>query len=97
VQSNTNLQADALRLALKPDRRVDLTVEAYRFILDHPLTPLGPRDFADELDATAEWKATPHLTLSIQGALAQPRAAAVVRTGGDRTWSYLILDARVRF
>jgi hypothetical protein len=37
------------------------------------------------------------LTLSLQAALAMPHAAAVVRTGGDRTWSYLILDARVAF
>ncbi len=97
VQSNTNLQADVLRLTLKPERRLDLTVETYRFILDHPPTPAGPHDFADELDATAAWSVNKRLTLSAEAALAKPLAAAVARTGGDELWSYLILDARVKF
>ena len=76
VQSNTNLQADVLRLAMKPDRRLDLAVEAYRFRLDQAPSPLASRDFADELDATAQWRVNGHLTLSVQGALAKPLAAA---------------------
>ena len=97
VQSNTDFQADVLRLTLKPDRRLDLAVEGYRFRLDQAPSPLASRDFADELDATAQWRVNKHLTLSVEGALAKPLAAAVARTGGDRTWSYLILDARVGF
>ncbi len=97
VQSNTNLQADVLRLALKPDSRLDLTVEAYRFRLDRPPTPEVSRDFADEVDAIAQWKATKSLTLSLQTALAKPEAAAVARTGGDKTWAYMILEASVAF
>jgi len=97
VQSNSNLRADFLRLALKPDRRLDLTFEAYRFRLDQSPAPGASRDFADEVDATAEWRVNKPLTLSLQAALAMPHAAAEARTGGDRTWAYLILDAHVAF
>jgi hypothetical protein len=94
VLSNSNQRANSLRLVLQPLNRLKLTTQVYRISLDQPLVPTGVRDFADEVDLVAEWAATQRLTLSVTGAVARPRAAALEITGGDHTWSYVVLDAR---
>jgi hypothetical protein len=97
VQSNTDLRAHALRLMTTPRADLDLSVELFRFLLDRPPTPGAALDFAQEADVMAKWAATRRLTLSLRGALAEPLAAARARTGGDQTWSYLILDATWKY
>ena len=94
VQSNSNQRADTLRLIVQPLDRLTLTTEVYKISLDQTLMPIGKRDFADEEDLAVEWQATKRLKLSLTGALAQPKAAARQITGGDQSWSYLVLDAR---
>jgi hypothetical protein len=97
VQSNTDFRAHTLRVLMTPRSDLDLSLDLYRFLLDRPPAPGAPLDFAQEADLSAKWTTTRRLTLSLRGALAEPLEAARVRTGGDQTWSYLILDATWRY
>jgi hypothetical protein len=93
VRSDTDLRADTLHLLLQPAQRLKLTTEVYKMALDQTPAPGVSRDYADEVDLIADWAATRRLTLSLMGAVAKPKAAARESTGGDRTWTYLVVHA----
>ena len=54
-------------------------------------------DFGDEYDIYLEWKFNDALFLSAVVAIFNPDDGATQFTGGDKTWSHLMLYARYSF
>ena len=97
--SNVNLKSNMLRANLKPLQRVELNVFYYRFALVEPaaLAPgVTSDDFGDEVDITADWKATDRIDVTgVLGCL-MPGDAAQQWVGGDDDWLYAMLYVSFR-
>jgi hypothetical protein len=90
VLPNTNLRFDTVRATVKPVPALDLTLEAYKLDLDQPGS--AGRHYANELDLMTRWAATRSLTFELTAALASPGAVARAQTGGEKDWTYVVLD-----
>jgi hypothetical protein len=94
-----NLKSNMLRANLKPLQRVELNVFYYRFALVEPaaLAPgVTSDDFGDEVDITADWKATDRIDVTgVLGCL-MPGDAAQQWVGGDDDWLYAMLYVSFR-
>jgi hypothetical protein len=89
---NTDLDSHMLKLAFQPLEAVNVTL-AY---LDFDRHQSG-KDYAQEYDVIVDWSVNSHLALSIVGGIADPDEAAIDETGGDDTWSYMMLFASLTF
>jgi hypothetical protein len=55
------------------------------------------KDFAQEIDLTADWSVTEQLSFSAVGAVSLPGKGAKQYTGGNDNWWYLMVLASLRF
>jgi len=98
VLANTNLDTDMLRLKIQPLDPVTVNLIYYHFTLhDAAASDVSSDDYADEVDLIIDWAVNTHLTLSLVGAYAEPGDAAVQQTGGDESWSYMMLYGCLKF
>jgi hypothetical protein len=100
VLENSNLIAHTVQLQAKPLDDLDVRLFYYRFRLDDPQgfdAGVTAKDFAQEIDLTADWSATDQLTFSAVGAVSLPDKAAKQYTGGNDNWWYLMVLASLRF
>ena len=54
-------------------------------------------NYADEYNVTTDWNVNRFLSFSVVGALADPNDGAKEHTGGDNTWSYVMLYGAIKF
>lgn len=93
---NENLDSHMLRLKLQPIDPVTVNLIYYKFML-HSVDAGASDDYADEYNLIVDWAVNDHLSLSVVGAIADPDNAATEQTGGDDTWSYVMVFGTVKF
>lgn len=93
---NENLDSHMIKLMVQPIDAVTINLIYFQFMLHDP-QDLASDDYADEYNLIVDWAVNEHLSLSAVGAIADPDNAAEELTGGDETWSYLMLFAAVKF
>jgi len=95
---NTNLDSHMLRLKVQPVEPLAFNLFYYRFTLHDPrFFGVQSDDYVDEWNLIADWTVTPHLTLSLVGALAIPGDGATAYLGGDDHWTATMVMATVRY
>lgn len=95
---NTNLDSHMLRLKVQPVEPLALNLFYYRFSLHDPqFFGVQSDDYVDEWNLIADWSVTPHLSLSLVGALAIPGDGATEYFGDDENWTAGMVMATVRY
>jgi hypothetical protein len=95
---NSNLDSHMLKLKLQPIEPVTVNLIYFQFMLDDAQAfGVTSDDYADEYNLIVDWAVNDHLALSLVGAIAEPDEGAKQHTGGDDTWSYLMLFGSVKF
>lgn len=94
--ANENLDSHMLRLKLQPIDPVTVNLIYYKFML-HNVDAGASDDYADEYNLIVDWAVNDNLSLSVVGAIADPDDAATQQTGGNDTWSYVMVFGTVKF
>jgi hypothetical protein len=95
---NSNLDSHMIKLKVQPTDAVAVNLIYYKFMFNDAATAGTTSDnYADEYDLIVDWTVNPHLSISVVGAIADPGDAATELTGGDDTWSYMMLFGCVKF
>jgi Alginate export len=98
VLANSNLISHTVRLNAYPTDSLTLTALYYFFRLDDPAAAgVEDHDFAQEIDLVADYVVNDNLSVGVIGATSFPGDAGEEFTGGDSTWSEVILYASVTF
>jgi hypothetical protein len=98
VLANSNLISHTVRLNAYPTDSLTLTALYYFFRLDDPAAAgVEDHDFAQEIDLIADYVVNDNLSVGVIGATSFPGDAGEQFTGGDSTWSEVILYASVAF
>ena len=98
IFANSNQKTHMVKAAASLSERLSLSGSWINFTLDEP-GQLGvlDEDFGNEFNLFVDWQATEELFLSVAGAIMVPSDGARQFTGGDRTWSHVMLYASVSF
>lgn len=95
---NQNLDSHMLRLKMQPIDPVTVNLIYYKFMFNDAATAeVTSEDYADEYNLIVDWTVNDHLSLSVVGAIADPDDGATQQTGGDDTWSYVMVFGTVKF
>ena len=95
---NSNLDSHMIKLKVQPTDAVAVNLIYYKFMFNDAATAGTTSDnFADEYNLIVDWTVNPHLSISVVGAIADPDDAATEYTGGDDTWSYMMLFGCIKF
>ena len=96
--SNSNLISHTVRLNAYPTDKLTLTALYYYFRLDDPGSAgVEDHDFSQEVNLIADYAVNGNLSVGAVAATSFPGDAAEQYTGGDQTWSQMILYATVSF
>ena len=94
ILSNSNLISHTVRLNAYPTDKLTLTALYYYFRLDDPGSAgVEDHDFAQEVNLIADYAVNGNLSVGVVAATSFPGDAAEQYTGGDQTWSQMILYA----
>lgn len=98
IFGNSNQKTHMIKAAAALTDTVSVTASWLNFTLDEP-GQIGVMDeaFGDEIDLIVDWQATDRLFLSAVAAVMVPGDGAKQFTGGDETWSHVMLYASVAF
>ncbi len=98
IFGNSNQKTHMIKGSATLTDSVSVTASWLNFTLDEP-GQIGVSDeaFGDEIDLFLDWQATDRLFLSAVAAVMFPGDGAEQFTGGDKTWSHLMLYASVAF
>jgi len=98
VLANSNLKSHMVRLNFSPIDPISVNLFYYNFKLDDAKDfGVQSDDYADEWDLMVDWTVNDHLSFSAVGAYADPDDAAREQTGGNDSWSYMMLYGSVKF
>lgn len=98
IFGNSNQKTHMFKGSAALSEKVSLTGSWINFTLEQP-GQIGVLDnaFGNEFDVFLDWQATDRLFLSAVAAVMVPGEGAKQFTGGDQTWSHLMLYASVAF
>ncbi|NLX18628.1 MAG: alginate export family protein [Desulfobulbus sp.] len=98
VLANENLDSHMVKLRVQPLDPVTVNLIYYKFKLHDAAAGGASSDkYADEFDLIVDWDVNDHFSLSVVGAIASPDDAAKELTGGDNTWSYVMVLGGIKF
>jgi hypothetical protein len=87
-----------VRLNVTPIDVISVNLFYYNFrIEDASAFGVQSKDYADEYDLTVDWSVNDHVSFSVVGAYADPDDAAKEQTGGNKSWTYMMLYGSVKF
>ena len=91
--------ARTFRLSAPTPSFYDDPYPTYRALREHDPQFFGVQsdDYVDEWNLIADWSVTPHLSLSLVGALAIPGDGATEYFGDDENWTAGMVMATVRY
>jgi hypothetical protein len=93
---NSNEKVDLIKFTVHPSDTISVGLLGYRFQL-YEANDAGHKDFAHEVDAYVDWKATPNLTLGMLYGYATPQAAAEDTFGMKKNSQLLEVLATLAF
>lgn len=98
IFANTNQRTHLIKVSTSLSEKFRLTGLYLKIEIDEPgALGITSDDFGDEYDIYLEWKFNDALFLSAVVAIFDPDDGATQFTGGDKTWSHLMLYARYSF
>jgi len=98
VLSNSNLNSHMVRLNVTPIDVISINLFYYNFRIDDASAfGVQSKDYADEYDLTVDWSVNDHVSFSVVGAYADPDDGAKEQTGGNKSWTYMMLYGSVKF
>ena len=98
IFGNSNQKTHMIKGSAALTDSISVTASWLNFTLDEPgQLAVSDEAFGDELDLILDWQATDRLFVSAVAAVLFPGDGAEQFTGGDETWSHLMLYASVAF
>jgi len=94
ILENSNLNSHLIRLDLNLKENLEFHVLAYNFKLDEPMSlasNVTSDNFDDEINFIVDWTIDKYMSLSSVFAIANPNRGAKQFTGGDQTWTSLMI------